>query len=232
MSFITEMPEASRQPRVRRSAQITEEIKHMIFNGDLKPGDRIPTEEKLCNHFDVSRTTLRESIQMLRVSGLLEVTPGRGSFITKPDIASLLKDITLFAKCTPSAVEDVQFIRQTLQVEIAKKSCKTPLNKRTNLQMYQVHKDNTPEENERMERLWHLAIAETTGNCITKSLLEAVLMILQEQNIQKYRDPDEVIRTSSIQIRLNAAIANGDVETAGRVMEMFLTVQQKQRLAS
>ncbi len=233
MGFVMEIPEHSKQPRVRRSAQIADQIKHMIFKGDLKPGDRIPTEEKLCHHFDVSRTTLRESIQMLRVSGLLEVTPGRGSFIATPDISTLLQDLTLFAKYTPSASEDVSFIRQTLQVEIAKKACSAKQSDKRSLQAHQVHKDATPEENEASERKWHITMAKIAGNNITASLVEALLMIIQDQNINKYKDPDEVIRTMGIQIRLNSSIIENNPESASRIMSGFLAIQpqKSQRVA-
>lgn len=226
MSFITELP-ATKQPRIRRSAQIAEQIKHMIFNGELKPGDRIPTEEKLCTHFDVSRTTLRESIQMLRVSGLLDVTPGRGSFISMPDISTLLKDLTLFAKYTPSANNEVYFIRQALQSEVAIKACGAKQDKKRNLHIHSVHKDATPEENEKAERLWHIDMAKLAGNNITASIIEALLMIIQDQNIEKYKDPDEVMRTMGVQIRLNSAIIENNKESSARIMDSFLAVQPR-----
>lgn len=73
-------------PRSRRSATIAESLRALITGGQLKPGDKLPTEAMLCQQFGVSRTTLREAIQMLRTNGLLEVTPGRGSFVRVPDI--------------------------------------------------------------------------------------------------------------------------------------------------
>jgi GntR family transcriptional repressor for pyruvate dehydrogenase complex len=225
MSFITELPVTTRQPRIRRSAQIAEQIKSMIFNGELKPGDRIPTEEKLCHHFDVSRTTLRESIQMLRVSGLLTVTPGRGSFIAMPDISMLLKDLTLFAKYTPSANQEVSFIRQALQVEIAAKACSAKQDSKKGLYIHSVHKDASPEENEKAERLWHISMAKLAGDKITSSIIEALLMIIQNQNIEKYKDPDEIMRTMGVQIRLNSAIIENNKEVASRIMSSFLAVQ-------
>ena len=89
------LPFVEKHNKTRRSAMIADQLREMIMEGHLKPGDRLPTEEQLCKHFGVSRTTLRESVQMLRVSGLLEVTPGRGSFVSAPDINKILKDLSL-----------------------------------------------------------------------------------------------------------------------------------------
>lgn len=60
------LPIVEARPRTRRSTVIADHLKSMIASGHLTPGDRLPTEEKLCTHFGVSRTTLRESIQILR----------------------------------------------------------------------------------------------------------------------------------------------------------------------
>ena len=37
-------------------SQLKESIKEAIQNGTLKPGDKLPTEHEICNHFNLSRT--------------------------------------------------------------------------------------------------------------------------------------------------------------------------------
>lgn len=71
-----ELPTVQRPEKVRRSTAVADCLREMITSGQLKPGDKLPTEEKLCQHFGVSRTTLREAVQSLRSAGILEVTPG------------------------------------------------------------------------------------------------------------------------------------------------------------
>ena len=50
----------------RRSAQIAGELEQEILAGKLPPGERLPSEEKFCERFGVSRTVIREAIQQLR----------------------------------------------------------------------------------------------------------------------------------------------------------------------
>lgn len=52
----------------------------MIIDGQFEPGDKIP-EKQLCEHFEVSRTPLREALKVLAAEGLVELTPNRGAMI-------------------------------------------------------------------------------------------------------------------------------------------------------
>mgnify|MGYP001436972152 CR=1 FL=1 len=52
--------------------QLVEQIKNQILNGELKPGDKIPTEIELSEQYSVGRGSIREALQHLLAIGLLE----------------------------------------------------------------------------------------------------------------------------------------------------------------
>lgn len=54
----------------------------MIQEGELSPGSRVP-EIKLCQHFGISRTPLREALKVLASEGLIELRPNRGSLVAR-----------------------------------------------------------------------------------------------------------------------------------------------------
>lgn len=56
-------------------------ITEQIVGGELRPGDRLPTEARLSQDHGVSRTVVREAMSQLRASGLVESVRGRGSFV-------------------------------------------------------------------------------------------------------------------------------------------------------
>ena len=58
--------------------QLTEQLREMIFAGELAGGDRVP-EQRLCELLGTSRTPLRESLKVLGREGLLELLPNRGA---------------------------------------------------------------------------------------------------------------------------------------------------------
>ncbi|MBO5621492.1 MAG: GntR family transcriptional regulator, partial [Butyrivibrio sp.] len=52
-----------------------------IDSGNLKPGERIPSENELCTRFDLSRQTIRHAIAKMAEDGLLESRRGSGTYV-------------------------------------------------------------------------------------------------------------------------------------------------------
>ncbi|PHS23187.1 MAG: phosphonate metabolism transcriptional regulator PhnF [Robiginitomaculum sp.] len=66
---------------------IVKDIEAKISSGELLPGARLSTENKLAEHFDVNRHTVRRAIRELVMQNLVEVTQGRGSFVCRPRVS-------------------------------------------------------------------------------------------------------------------------------------------------
>ncbi|WP_165000855.1 GntR family transcriptional regulator [Xylanivirga thermophila] len=62
-------------------SQIAEDIKLQILNGDLVPGDQLPTEFELAERYDVSRITSQRALVELEREGLIYRRQGKGSFV-------------------------------------------------------------------------------------------------------------------------------------------------------
>ena len=62
-------------------ARIAAQFARQIQQGDLKPGDRLPTENAMAQTFGVSRTVIREAIAQLRNEGMIETRQGVGAFV-------------------------------------------------------------------------------------------------------------------------------------------------------
>ncbi|WP_461833453.1 FadR/GntR family transcriptional regulator, partial [Desulfothermus sp.] len=65
----------------RISDEIFEQIRKLIVEGKLRPGDKLPPERELAAQMGVSRPTLREAINKLEARGLLEQRQGGGTFV-------------------------------------------------------------------------------------------------------------------------------------------------------
>jgi len=65
-----------------RYAQITEYYTDLISKGILKEGQKMPTEEEICNLFNVSRITVRRGLDELARSGYIYRLQGKGSFVS------------------------------------------------------------------------------------------------------------------------------------------------------
>lgn len=67
--------------RVSITDSVVERIKDMICSGQCVVGEKLPTESKLCEDLQVSRTSVREAIRVLQALGYIEIRPGKGAFV-------------------------------------------------------------------------------------------------------------------------------------------------------
>jgi len=62
--------------------KIADKIKKMIQNNELKPGEKVPSEAKLCEMYGVSRTTVIASLQILQMDSYINRKQGKGTFVS------------------------------------------------------------------------------------------------------------------------------------------------------
>ncbi len=65
-------------------AQLMRTINDLILTGELRPGERIPSESELCAASSLSRMTVRKAISELVTRGVLRSEKGRGTFVVNP----------------------------------------------------------------------------------------------------------------------------------------------------
>jgi len=64
--------------------QVADVISKSLNDGSYRPGDQIPSEDKLCENYGVSRVTLRAAINLLVENGKLKKMHGKGTFVCAP----------------------------------------------------------------------------------------------------------------------------------------------------
>jgi len=80
-----------------RVQQVRDQLEDDIVNGRMRPGEQVQIEP-LMVRFAVSRTPVREALQQLEISGLVEVLPKRGTFVAKVGIPELIHMFEVMAE--------------------------------------------------------------------------------------------------------------------------------------
>ncbi|MFN8561273.1 MAG: FadR/GntR family transcriptional regulator [Anaerolineae bacterium] len=70
-----------RVKKVRISETVVDQILNLIEDGSLKVGDQLPGERDLVNQLQVGRASVREALRILEAQGVIEVRPGKGTFV-------------------------------------------------------------------------------------------------------------------------------------------------------
>lgn len=76
--------EKTKISRLTAKEHVYMRLKDWIIEGTLRPGEKI-SDAEIASFFSVSRTPVREAMQMLSASKLIEIIPGKESRVTKID---------------------------------------------------------------------------------------------------------------------------------------------------
>jgi GntR family transcriptional regulator, transcriptional repressor for pyruvate dehydrogenase complex len=174
----------------RISEIIVEQIRLLMRQGQLKPGDRLPPERDLCERFGVSRVTVREALRMLESAGLVEIRVGArgGAFVTVPSsnrVGEGLADLLTLSVISAANVTEVRLILEVgivpLVCERATEDDLAELEKICERSEAALHNGDYTMD---MSLEFHARVAQSTHNPALEMLVESfrgpILMSLME----------------------------------------------------
>lgn len=97
------------------SEEIVEQIKNLISQGELKPGERVPSERELAAYLGVSRPSVREAIMVLEAMGLVESRQGGGTFVRSLTETSLADPLLEMVEKDPQLLHALAEVRMGLE---------------------------------------------------------------------------------------------------------------------
>lgn len=86
-----------RTPAARLGVAVVHDLVASIVTGEVAPGDSLPPEGVLSQHFGVSRTVIRESVKRVEEKGLVTVAQGRGTEVLPAESWNVLDPVVLSA---------------------------------------------------------------------------------------------------------------------------------------
>jgi GntR family transcriptional repressor for pyruvate dehydrogenase complex len=169
--------------------QIVQQIEGRILGGDLEFGDKLPSEQELADQFGVSRTAVREAIKTLRAKGLVEVLPGKGTFVTDGSSQILRTSFDQVLKINnQSRLDNLIEVREMLEPKIAALAAERADEEDIESMKEAVAAmDNSIEDAEAFieaDLAFHLALAHATKNALIPLLIDPIVDMLQEQRIR------------------------------------------------
>lgn len=114
-----------KQMPIRREG-LAEKVLHRILglvqSGNLKPGDRLPSERNLMDILGVSRPPIREALSALSILGVVESRHGGGAVITDLTAHRLLRPLDFYLSLSDQNIRDMFDCRRLIEVEAAGKA--------------------------------------------------------------------------------------------------------------
>lgn len=94
---------------------VIESIKGMITRGELKCGERIPSERELAARFNVSRVPIREALKILEYMGVLDSSWGDGTYVKNITVEDLFGKLDFPMATTADTLMDLLELRISLE---------------------------------------------------------------------------------------------------------------------
>jgi GntR family transcriptional repressor for pyruvate dehydrogenase complex len=95
--------------------EVYDQMKTNILSGSWKPGDKIPSENQLCQMFNVSRVSVRSAIQKLRAIGIINTRQGQGSFVSQSINDKMVDNFIPKMKLSEKEILDMSEFRETIE---------------------------------------------------------------------------------------------------------------------
>jgi GntR family transcriptional repressor for pyruvate dehydrogenase complex len=166
--------------------QLADNIKAQILHGELESGNKLPNERDLSEKFGVSRTVVREAMKALAQEGLIEVQPGRGTYVvyqTMDAVKRSLGNLAIFDK--EQHWEDLVQVREMFEPGIAYLAALNATPEDILTMTEAVETMESALENADVyiaaDNKFHNALANATGNKLIASLLDPIIGLLIEQ---------------------------------------------------
>ena len=87
------MATKTKQRKIKKSEMVAAKLRDHIIQHQLRPGDRLPTEDQLAELFGVSRISVREATKALGFLGVIEAAPRRGLSVGQVSMKQVSKYI-------------------------------------------------------------------------------------------------------------------------------------------
>ena len=199
----------------RRADQIANTLEQLVFAGEFEDGERLD-ELKLAEQFSVSRTPIREALQVLVSSGMAEQIPRRGVFIRQPRPVELLEMFEAMAEIEASCGR-----LAAKRMRDADLGALAEANNRCQEAVNGADSDSYYAENEAFHQIIYRGAANIF---LEKQALRLRNRLKAHRHVQlKFRG--RMVQSMSEHSQILNALENGDAERAATVLRSHVAVQ-------
>jgi len=171
--------------KTRVSDQISSLIKKAILGGRLKPGDKLPPEEKIAAQFKVSKVAVREALRGMEAEGLIEKQRGvfGGSYVSEPGSTKIEETVINCYQFGSLTLQELAEFRQLLEPALLKMAIN-----RCTKKYIQLLRANIDECEMALEKgkpdlgkhvAFHVLIADACRNQLASAVMRAVTKIFE-----------------------------------------------------
>ncbi|CAN3126663.1 GntR family transcriptional regulator [Mycobacterium sp. smrl_JER01] len=204
--------------RVPESQRVRDALENAVVDGHYRPGQRLDPAQ-LEKEFGCSRTPIREALQALERSGLVQIRPKQGTYVTEMSISEVSERFEVMAELEGMAarLSSGRIDREALaELELALQEC----------EQHAISGD--ADAYYYANARFHGIVYDSCGNEYLRQQAHALKRVLQPYRRLQLRVPDRMRRSLAEHRAIADAIADGDAGTAENAARDHVLVQVKE----
>lgn len=220
----------SKVERTTTDILVAEKLKDWIGSNNLRPGDRLPSEQKMCAELGVGRHTLREGIKRLSQMGIVESRTGSGTFVCGASLSRMQDYLDSYRQMGNIRVEDIYGVRSALESYSARMAALHAneedlrfLREAVAKMEKCVGKDELYPQFVQSNLDFHMRVAASSGNVFLIAILESIKGLINKSIFNMDPTPQKEQFSLEGHRRILKAIEARDSELASREMLEHLT---------
>ncbi len=213
--------------KVRLSESVIDEIKKMIVDDGFNPGEKFYSEKELTRKLEVSRSSIREALRILEVTGQVNVKQGKGIFISDTQVKRF-KEFSTWLKNNEQSIKDNFEVRLIVEPKAARRAAEKATSgdiKKMETACSQfaesARKGNT-EEAIVCDHRFHNSLSGATKNKTLYVLMKAMTTTLADGWVSSLYTPGRIQQTIYEHDDIVDAIKNKDRAGAENAMTRHL----------
>lgn len=210
---------------IRRAGSGVEQIRDVIKRHGLRPGQRLPAERELVRLLGMSRTSIREALRTLEALGVVEVSPGRGTFLRAEAQGGLRpQGWEEYLARQRDRVLDILEVREVLDARAAalaaRRASPDEISALEDLlrEMGKAVQANDVDSLVDIDIRFHSLIARVSRNVVLAELASSILHALRDDREATFRLPGRPMRSLQEHRAVLDAIRRGEAGAAERQM--------------
>jgi GntR family transcriptional repressor for pyruvate dehydrogenase complex len=214
-------------PRASAKEEIAAELEDAMLAGRLAAGDQLPSERQLAATYRAGRPVVREVLSDLAARGWIEVVPGRGAFVSRPNATHGAAPLEQLFRRQGATVRDLTEARLMLECEAASLAAqRAGLDDVHALEgaLLALEGAGSAVEHIRCDLAFHLSIAAATHNPVIETMLLAIARMSVELMVQSVGDAQAMAVSDRYHRLAYEAIKARDPIAARDAIERHLAV--------
>jgi GntR family transcriptional regulator, transcriptional repressor for pyruvate dehydrogenase complex len=217
--------EQARRGRLRDRA--ADQLLEMVVSGGLEPGERLPPERELCKRLGVSRTVVREALNLLEARGLISIEHGRGAVVSGGNTDAVRDALEVVLRVRPKVLWELLEMRAILEVGISGLAAERATEEDTDAMRVQLERMaaliDVPEGYVDADVEFHALLARAARNGVLLTMLEPIVDLLRaSRRVSASRRPGSALRALGEHEEILRRVEAGDAGGARREMRAHL----------